>query len=60
MLISEPNQTDKIKEKIRKNITIVDESYEEFDKFIDFESFSILYKNHNPNLDEIKRLRCIK
>ena len=43
-----------------KNINIVEENYEEFDKLIDFESFSRLYKNHNPNLDEVKGLRCIK
>ena len=59
-LKAEPNQTDKVKEKIGKNIITVDEKYEEFDKLIDFESFSRLYKNHKPNLDEIKRLRCIK
>ena len=51
-LIAEPNQEDKVKEIIGKNITIVDENYEEFDKLIDFESFSRLYKNHNPNLNE--------
>ena len=31
-LIAEPNKTDKVKEKIWKNITFVDENHEEFDK----------------------------
>ena len=59
-LLAEPNQTDKIKEKIEKNITNVNENHEELDKLIDFESFTRLYKNHNPNPEELKRLRCIK
>ena len=59
-LLAEPNQTDIVKEKIEKNLTVVDENHEEFDKLIDLESFSRLYKNHNPNPEEIKRLRCIK
>lgn len=59
-LLAEPNQADKVKEKIEKNITNVNENQEELDKLIDFESFTRLYKNHEPNPEEIKRLRCIK
>ena len=59
-LLIELNQTDIVKEKIEKNITIVDEINEEFDKLTDLESFSRLYKNHNSNPEEIKRLRYIK
>ena len=59
-LIAEPNQTEKVKEAINKNIKDIDDNHESLDKIIDTECFSRLYKNHALDLDEIKKLRCIK
>ena len=59
-LIAEPNQTEKVKEAINKNIKDIDDNHESLDKIIDTECFSRLYKNHVLDLDEIKKLRYIK
>lgn len=60
-LIFEPNHTDEIKEKIIQNIeNNIDNSYEEFDKLLSIESTNRLYKGHEINIGESKKLRKIK
>ena len=60
-LIFEPNHTDEIKEIIVKNIeNNSSETYEEFDKKLALESSNRLYKGHELNIEESKKLRRIK
>lgn len=60
-LIAEPKHTDEIKQVIIKNIeNNFQTSYDEFDALMAKESTERLYKGHNVNIEEAKKLRKIK
>ena len=60
-LIVEPNQTDKVKNIIARNIEgNLKYNYKDFDTLISTECFTRLYKDHNINYEEIRKLKIIK